>query len=37
MIDRRKFLKTTAATGFTLAAGGLAAPAIAQGAKIRLG
>lgn len=37
MFTRRKILKSTAATGLTLAAGGLAAPAIAQGAKIRLG
>ncbi len=37
MITRRKLLKTTAATGLTLSAGGLAAPALAQGAKIRLG
>lgn len=37
MITRRKLLKSTAATGFTLTAGGLAAPSIAQGAKIRLG
>ena len=36
MITRRRFLHTTAATGLTLAAP-LAAPAIAQGAKIRLG
>lgn len=37
MLTRRKLLKSTAATGLTLAAGGLAAPAFAQGAKIRLG
>lgn len=37
MITRRKLLKSTAATGLTLVAGGLCAPAIAQGAKIRLG
>ena len=37
MITRRTLLKTTAASGLTLAAGGLAAPALAQGAKIRLG
>lgn len=37
MITRRNFLKTTAATGVVLASGGLAMPAIAQGAKIRLG
>lgn len=37
MITRRQLLKTSAATGLTLTAGGLAAPALAQGAKIRLG
>ncbi len=37
MITRRKLLKTTAATGLTLAGAGLAAPALAQGAKIRIG
>jgi len=37
MITRRTLLKSTAASGLTLAAGGLAAPAIAQGAKIKLG
>ncbi len=37
MLTRRKFLRTSAATGLTLAASGLAAPAIAQGAKIKLG
>jgi branched-chain amino acid transport system substrate-binding protein len=37
MLTRRKLLKSSAATGLTLAAGGLAAPALAQGAKIRLG
>lgn len=37
MITRRSLLKASAATGFTLATSGLAAPAIAQGAKIRLG
>ena len=37
MINRRTLLKTGAASGLTLAAGGLAAPALAQGAKIRLG
>lgn len=37
MITRRKFLKASAATGVALAASGLAAPAIAQGAKIKLG
>ena len=37
MITRRKLLKSTAATSLTLAASGLAAPSVAQGAKIRLG
>jgi len=37
MLTRRKLLKSSAATGLTMAAGGLAAPAFAQGAKIRLG
>jgi branched-chain amino acid transport system substrate-binding protein len=37
MITRRKLLKSTAATSLTLAASGMAAPSIAQGAKIRLG
>lgn len=37
MLTRRKLLKSSAATGLTLAAGGLTAPALAQGAKIRLG
>ena len=37
MFDRRTFLKTSAATGLVMAAPGLAAPAIAQGAKIKLG
>ncbi|WP_300017460.1 ABC transporter substrate-binding protein [uncultured Roseobacter sp.] len=37
MITRRTLLKNSAATSLTLAAGGLAAPAIAQGAKIKLG
>jgi branched-chain amino acid transport system substrate-binding protein len=37
MITRRKLLKSGAATGLALAAPGLYAPAIAQGAKIRLG
>lgn len=37
MITRRTFLRTTSATGLTLAACGLAAPAIAQGAKLKLG
>lgn len=37
MLDRRQFLRTTVATGLTLAASGLSAPAIAQGRKIKLG
>ena len=37
MITRRKLLKTSASTGLLVASGGLAAPALAQGAKIRLG
>ena len=37
MFTRRKLLKSSAATGLTLAASGLAAPAIAQGAKIKIG
>ena len=37
MLSRRKLLQSSAATGLTLAAGGLAAPALGQGAKIRLG
>ncbi len=37
MITRRKLLQSSAATGLGLAAGGLAAPVIAQGAKIKLG
>ena len=37
MISRRKLLKGTAATGLALTASGLAAPAIAQGARIRIG
>ena len=37
MITRRKLLKSSAATGLALAAPGLFAPAIAQGAKIRIG
>ena len=36
MITRRTLLKTSAASGM-VAASGLAAPAIAQGAKIKLG
>jgi branched-chain amino acid transport system substrate-binding protein len=37
MISRRKFLRTSAATGLAATAPGLFAPAIAQGAKIRIG
>lgn len=37
MITRRKLLKSSAATGLALAGAGLAAPALAQGAKIRIG
>lgn len=37
MITRRTLLKTSAASGLALATGGLAAPAIAQGTKIKLG
>jgi branched-chain amino acid transport system substrate-binding protein len=37
MLTRRTLIKSSAATGFALASGGLAAPALAQGAKIRLG
>ena len=37
MITRRKFLNTGAATGLAMATPGLFAPAIAQGAKIRIG
>jgi branched-chain amino acid transport system substrate-binding protein len=37
MLTRRTLLKSTAASGLTIAAGGLAAPAIAQGARIRVG
>jgi len=37
MITRRSLLKASTATGLTLATVGLGAPAIAQGAKIRLG
>ncbi|WP_426230574.1 ABC transporter substrate-binding protein [Pararhizobium sp. DWP3-4] len=37
MFTRRDFLKTTAATGALAATSGLAAPAIAQGAAIKLG
>ncbi|MEM9250692.1 MAG: ABC transporter substrate-binding protein [Pseudomonadota bacterium] len=37
MITRRNLLKSTAAAGVATAASGLAAPALAQGAKIRIG
>lgn len=37
MITRRKLLKVTAASGLAYGLGGLAAPAIAQGAKIKVG
>ena len=37
MITRRNLLKTTSAAGLTVAAAGLAAPAIAQGARIKVG
>ncbi|MEM0949655.1 MAG: ABC transporter substrate-binding protein [Pseudomonadota bacterium] len=37
MLTRRNLLKSGTAGGIALAAGGLAAPSIAQGAKIRLG
>ncbi len=37
MLTRRRLLKSSAATGLSLAASGLAAPAIAQGAKIKIG
>lgn len=37
MINRRRFLHTTAATGLTLGATGLAMPAIARGSTIKLG
>jgi branched-chain amino acid transport system substrate-binding protein len=37
MLTRRTFLKASAATGVAMAGVGLAAPAIAQGAKIKLG
>jgi branched-chain amino acid transport system substrate-binding protein len=37
MITRRKFLRSGAATGLAMAAPGLFAPALAQGAKIRIG
>ncbi len=37
MINRRTLLKSAAATGFVTTAGGLAMPALAQGAKIKIG
>jgi branched-chain amino acid transport system substrate-binding protein len=37
MLTRRTLLKSTAATGVTLAASGLSAPSIAQGARIKVG
>ena len=37
MLTRRKLIKTSGATGLALAASGLAAPSIAQGAKIKVG
>ena len=37
MITRRKLLKAGAATSLAYGFGGLSAPAIAQGAKIKLG
>ena len=37
MVTRRKLLKTGTAAGLALSAGGLAAPALASGAKIKLG
>ncbi len=37
MLTRRRLLKSSAATAMTLAAGGPAAPALAQGARIKLG
>ncbi|WP_299048784.1 ABC transporter substrate-binding protein [uncultured Tateyamaria sp.] len=37
MFTRRKIIKSGMASSLTLAAGGLAAPALAQGAKIKLG
>jgi branched-chain amino acid transport system substrate-binding protein len=36
MVTRRKLLKTGTAAGLALSAGGLAAPALASGAKINL-
>ena len=37
MITRRNFLTTSAATGLALAGSGVGAPAIAKGAKLRVG
>jgi len=37
MLTRRNFIKTTGATGLLLGASGLAAPSLAQGAKIKIG
>lgn len=37
MVTRRKLLKTGTAAGLALSAGGLAAPALASGAKIKMG
>lgn len=37
MLTRRKFIQTTSAGGLLLGASGLAAPALAQGAKIKIG
>jgi hypothetical protein len=37
MITRRNFLKTSTATGLALAGPGVAAPAVAKGAKLRVG
>ena len=37
MLTRRRLLKSSAATAMTVATGGLVAPALAQGARIRLG
>ena len=37
MVTRRKLLKTETAAGLALSAGGLAAPALASGAKIKMG
>lgn len=37
MINRRKLLKTGAAAGFAVSAGGLAMPALAQGTRVKIG